>query len=119
MENMRIHLGGVEQIPLGQGRCFMIGVHEVAVFRGRDGRLWAIENRCPHRGGPLAEGIIGRDQVVCPLHGHKFDLTTGQGSEARECVNVFKVWEENQKIVILFSLPEAVIENAFIVEEAV
>ena len=111
MENMRIHLGSVEQIPLGQGRCFMVGVHEVAVFRCRDGRLFAVENRCPHRGGPLAEGIIGGSQVVCPLHGHKFDLITGYGSEPKECVKTFKVWEENQKIVMLFSLPGVEIEN--------
>ena len=111
MRNMRIHLGHVEQIPLGQGRCFMVGVHEVAVFRSRDGRLFAAENRCPHRGGPLAEGIIGGSQVVCPLHGHKFDLITGQGSEAHECVKTFKVWEENQKIVMLFSLVGVEIEN--------
>ena len=105
MENTILFLGSVEQISLGQGRCFKIVGHEVAVFRCRDGRLLAVENCCPHRGGPLAEGIVGDGKVVCPLHGHKFDLTTGNGSEPRECVKTFKVWEENGHLKILFTLP--------------
>ena len=102
MANMRINLGSVEHIALGQGRCFMVGVHEVAIFRTRTGQLFAVENSCPHRGGPLSEGIVGHAQVVCPLHGHKFDLATGQGSEGHECVKTFKVWEENRNIVMMF-----------------
>ena len=100
MEAMAIELGHVDQVALGQGRCLKIGAHEVAVFRSRDGSLFAIENSCPHKGGPLADGITGDGKVVCPLHGHKFDLVTGQGSEAHECVKTFKVWEENANIVI-------------------
>ena len=102
MANMRINLGSVDQVPLGQGRCFMVGVHEVAIFRSRAGLFFAIENICPHRGGPLSEGIIGDGKVVCPLHGHKFDLASGQGSEAQECVKTFKAFEENKNIVLLF-----------------
>ena len=111
MEIMRIHLGKVEQIALGHGRCFMVGDYEVAIFRSRDGHLSAIENRCPHKGGPLVDGIIGSNKVVCPLHGHKFDLTTGQGSESQECVKTFKVWEENKNIVILFDFAAMKSEN--------
>ena len=111
MGNMRINLGSVGHIPLGQGRCFMVGVHEVAIFRTRAGRLFAVENSCPHRGGPLSEGIIGEGKVICPLHGHKFDLSTGQGSEAHECVKTFKVWEENGYIVMLFDLSSATAAN--------
>ena len=101
MEEMRIRLGTVDQIPLGQGRCFVVGIHGVAVFRSREGRLFAVENMCPHRGGPLSEGIIDETQVICPLHGHKFNLLTGQGSEAHECVKRFEVFDENRNIVLL------------------
>ena len=111
MESMRIHLGSVEQIPLGQGRCFMVGFHGVAVFRCRDGRLFAVRNSCPPLGGPLAEGVMGAGKVVCPLHGHKFDLVTGQGSETNECVQTFKVWEENRDIVMLFVFPVVAAAN--------
>ena len=55
----RINLGCVAAIPLGQGRCYVVGGQEIAVFRQRDGQLFAAENRCPHRQGPLSEGIIG------------------------------------------------------------
>src|SRR5215813_15110438 len=55
----RINLGSATAIPLGQGRCYVVGGQEIAVFRQRDGRLFATENRCPHRRGPLSEGIVG------------------------------------------------------------
>ena len=120
MASMRINLGSVEHIALGQGRCFMVGVHEVAMFRTRAGRLFAVENSCPHRGGPLADGIIGEGKVVCPLHGHKFDLSTGQGSEAHECVKTFKVWEERGQIVMLFDFSaEIATDNHCVTQEAI
>ena len=95
-----INLGSVEKIPIGQGACFIVGDQEIAVFRPRDGRIFAVENRCPHRQGPLAEGIVGGGKVICPLHGHKFDLTTGKGSDPSECVKAFKAWESNQNILV-------------------
>ena len=84
-----VNLGSVDAIPLGQGRCYVVGNQEIAVFRQRDGSLFAIQNRCPHRQGPLAEGLVGAGRVLCPLHGHQFDLRTGSGSEAAECVEAF------------------------------
>ncbi len=93
-----ICLGPVEKIPLGQGLCFVVGRREIAIFRLRSGKLHALYNRCPHRQGSLAEGIADECQVICPYHGHKFDLKTGEGSEERECVQVYPVWEENGDI---------------------
>ena len=95
-----INLGSIDQIPLGQGRCFVINKQEIAVFRSRGGEIFAVENKCPHRGGPLAEGIIGNGVVVCPLHGHKFNLQTGLGSDGHECVKTFPVREEKGTILI-------------------
>lgn len=86
-----ISLGSVSRIPVGQGRCYVIGSEEIAVFRQRDGRLFATQNRCPHRQGPLSEGVIGSGQVICPLHGHKFNLKNGAGSEPAECVEVHPI----------------------------
>ena len=88
-----INLGRTSRIPLGQGRCYVVGSAEIAVFRQRDGRIFATENRCPHHQGPLAEGVLGNGKIVCPLHGHQFDLETGAGSEPSECVRVFSVQE--------------------------
>ena len=100
MNNKFINIGSINQVPLGQGMSFVINGEEIAVFRCRSGELFAIENRCPHRQGPLSEGIIGGGKVICPLHGHKFDLVTGQGGEKRECVRVFKVWQEQEQILM-------------------
>ena len=105
METTCFDLGSVEQIPLGQGHWFLIGGQDVAVFRGRNGRLFAIEDRCAHRAGSLADGIMGEGKIVCPLHGHKFDLTTGQGSEDCECVKTFPVEEKDGKIVLSYPFP--------------
>lgn len=64
-------------IPEGEGRVFRAGYVEVAVFRTKEGRLYATQALCPHRDGPLADGIIGAGKVICPLHAYKFDLETG------------------------------------------
>jgi nitrite reductase (NADH) small subunit len=68
----------VEQIPIGEGRTFQIGKLSLAIFRTRTGDLFATQATCPHKGGLLADGIVGAGKVVCPLHSYKFDLATGQ-----------------------------------------
>jgi nitrite reductase (NADH) small subunit len=55
-----------------------VGNRSVAVFRLRSGRLSALQNTCPHRGGPLAEGIVGAGTVICPFHAWKFNVETGE-----------------------------------------
>ncbi len=98
MDKEKIKLGSIEKVPLGQGFCFMAEKKEIAVFRPRSGELCAITNRCPHRQASLAEGVIDSRQVICPYHGHKFDLHTGAGSEAGEKVEVYQVSEETGEI---------------------
>lgn len=101
MDNPKtVCLGSVEKVPLGQGFCFILGGEEIAVFRQRDGRLFATQNRCPHRQGPLSEGLIGAGKVICPLHAHKFDLATGQGPAPQECLRVYEVRDENGQILL-------------------
>jgi nitrite reductase (NADH) small subunit len=95
-----VNLGSVEKIPPGQGRCYIVGGEEIAVFRQRDGRLFATQNRCPHKQGPLAEGVAGDGKVICPLHAHKFNLETGEGSEKHECVKVFPVTAAGGEILL-------------------
>ena len=95
-----INLGSLDRIPIGQGRCYIVGSDDIALFRQRDGQLFASQNRCPHKQGPLSEGVIGAGKVICPLHFHKFDLTSGEGSEPDECVRTFSVREQNGEIVL-------------------
>ncbi len=73
----------VEQIPLHEGRAVTGDGAEIAIFR-LDNRYLTIHNRCPHKGGPLCDGIVSGTTVVCPLHGRRFDLETGMAVRAAE-----------------------------------
>ena len=73
-----VKLGTVEAIPLGEGRTFMVDGEAVAVFRTRGGGLFATQAFCPHGRGPLADGLVGRTTVLCPLHAFAFDLQSGR-----------------------------------------
>jgi nitrite reductase (NADH) small subunit len=95
-----INLGSISRIPVGQGRCYVVGAEEIAVFRQRDGRLFAAQNRCPHRQGPLSEGVMGGGRVICPLHALRFNLEDGAGREPGECAKVYAVKELNGEIVL-------------------
>jgi nitrite reductase (NADH) small subunit len=72
-----VNLGSVERIPVGEGRVFDVGGLRVAIFRTREG-VYATQAECPHRQGPLADGLVGGGQVVCPLHTRKWELSTGK-----------------------------------------
>ena len=77
-ETRVVSAGPVERIPLGEGRNVEVDGEEIAVFRTRAGELYAVQATCPHRGGPLADGIVGGSRVVCPMHAYAFDLATGE-----------------------------------------
>jgi nitrite reductase (NADH) small subunit len=70
-------VGNLDEIPVGEGRAFAVDGENVAVFRLRDGSLRALGAICPHKGGPLADGLIDGRVVICPLHGFTYDLSTG------------------------------------------
>lgn len=71
-------LGLVSEIPFGEGRNFDVEGRAIAVFRTRDDRLFATQASCPHRNGPLADGLVGNGTLICPLHEWSFDLQTGR-----------------------------------------
>ncbi len=66
----------VDDVPLGEGRAVTVGGRRIALFRTREG-WYALDAACPHRGGPLADGIVSDRSVICPLHERRFDLGTG------------------------------------------
>jgi nitrite reductase/ring-hydroxylating ferredoxin subunit len=78
-----------------------IGDQEIAVFN-LNGRFLTIENACPHRGGPLCDGIVTGTAVVCPLHGRHFDLETGIPIRASEpsCLAVFPTRVEEGIVLV-------------------
>jgi nitrite reductase (NADH) small subunit len=80
-----------QDIPLREGRAVTVASRTIAIFNLGD-RFLAVENRCPHKGGPLADGIVSGSTVVCPLHAWKFSLATGEGLNslsASHCVETF------------------------------
>jgi len=81
---MEVTLGPLHAIPEGEGRTFQVGTERIAVFRSRQGGVFATQATCPHRGGPLADGLLGGTTLICPLHSLKFDLTSGRSSNG-EC----------------------------------
>lgn len=79
-----VEIGRIEQIPRRGARCVNTPAGKIAVFRTAEDQVFAIENRCPHKGGPLSEGIVHGGQVTCPLHNWVFDLSTGEAQGADE-----------------------------------
>jgi len=70
-------LGPLAQVPVGEGRTFRVADVTVAVFHLRNGEVHATQAACPHRRGPLADGILGGSTVICPLPTRKFDVASG------------------------------------------
>jgi nitrite reductase/ring-hydroxylating ferredoxin subunit len=72
-----VPVAATADIPPGKARAYVLGDREIAVFNVA-GRFHAIENSCPHQGGPLAEGFIDGDVVTCPWHAWCFDVRDGK-----------------------------------------
>jgi nitrite reductase (NADH) small subunit len=97
-----------QAVPVREGRAVRLGDLEVALFNLGD-RFVAVDNRCPHRGGPLADGILTGTSVVCPLHAWKIGLATGSverpASAGAACVATYPVRVEDG--IVLLGVPAA------------
>lgn len=92
-------IGGIDDIPLRGARCVATPRGRIGVFRTAEGRVYAIDDRCPHRAGPLSEGIVHGAFVTCPMHGWVFSLETGEAQGAdRGTVATFPVKVEAGRI---------------------
>ena len=94
-------LGQLDQIPIGEGRAFEVGGEQVAVFRLRNGDLRAVSAVCPHKGGPIADGLIDLHVVICPLHLNAFDLATGCSTTGAALLRTYDVQLDGEQIVVL------------------
>lgn len=98
-------IGALDDIPRQGARVVRTTAGCIAVFRTADDRVFALEDRCPHKGGPLSEGILHGDSVTCPLHAWVFDLNTGQALGPDEgAVRRFAVRVEGGRILLDASL---------------
>ena len=102
---MMIDVGALDDIPRQGARVVKTAAGCVALFRTADDQLFALEDRCPHKGGPLSEGIVHGGQVTCPLHNWVFDLNTGlaQGADAG-AVRTYAVRVEDGRVWLDASL---------------
>ena len=77
-------IGTIDDIPQRGARCVVTPQGKIGIFRTADDRIFAIEDHCPHRGGPLSQGIVHGASVTCPLHNWVISLETGNALGADE-----------------------------------
>jgi len=93
----------LEQIPVLGSRVVETDTQNIAVFRGTDDSVFAIKDECPHKQGPLSQGIMHGDSVTCPLHNWKISLVSGEALGVDEgCTNVYQTKVENGKVYLKF-----------------
>ena len=106
-----VSVGRVDDVPMLEGRNATVLGRRVAIFRLPDG-FAAIDAHCPHAAGPLADGIVADSCVTCPLHGRRFDLTTGLALNGPEQVAVHEVHVEEGEIWVRLAEAPAVPQAA-------
>lgn len=77
-----LDIGALEDVPRQGARVLKTAKGCVAVFRAADNHVFALDDRCPHKGGPLSEGIVHGHSVTCPLHNWVFDMNSGEAQGA-------------------------------------
>ena len=95
-----IDIGHIDDIPLRGARKIRTTEGCVALFRTGPDEVFAATDRCPHKGGPLSEGIVHGQAVTCPLHNWVFDLNTGQARGEDGRITTFPVRLERGRILI-------------------
>lgn len=94
-------IGMLKDIPRRGARCINTPEGKIAVFRTADDQVFAIEDHCPHKGGPLSQGIVHGEAVTCPLHNWIISLRTGEAQGADEgSVRTFPLRLEDGKILL-------------------
>lgn len=108
MSNNWIEVVALEDIPQLGSRVIETDSMNIAVFRTSSDEVFAVKDECPHKQGPLSQGIVHGSSVTCPLHGWKIDLASGEALGADEgCANVFSTKIENGKVFIDFAVAVA------------
>jgi nitrite reductase (NADH) small subunit len=96
-----LDIGALDDIPRQGARVVKTAGGCVAVFRTAEDQVFAMSDRCPHKGGPLSEGIVHGQSVTCPLHSWVFSLETGQAQGADEgAVATFPMRVEDGRLLL-------------------
>ena len=78
MDETWLDIGSVTEVPYRGSRVVATSRGNIAVFKAFDGRIFALWDKCPHKGGPLSQGIVNGHSVTCPLHNWVIGLDTGE-----------------------------------------
>jgi nitrite reductase (NADH) small subunit len=101
-----ITIGTIEEIPKLGSRVVTTVNGDIAVFRTSDDHIFALRDHCPHKGGPLSQGMVYGHTVACPLHNWSIDLNTGEAlAPDKGCSHSYPVKVENGTISISVSAP--------------
>jgi nitrite reductase (NADH) small subunit len=96
-----IDIGALADIPTQGARVVKTAFGCVAIFRTADDQVFVLDDRCPHKGGPLSEGIVHGTSVTCPLHNWVFDMATGLALGADDGqINTYPVRVDAGRIVL-------------------
>jgi nitrite reductase (NADH) small subunit len=98
-----IKIGSINDIPRRGARCVATPRGRIAVFRTGDDQVFAIKDRCPHKGGPLSQGIVHGTSVTCPLHNWVISLETGKalGADQGEVRTIPVKIEDDQLFIAI------------------
>ncbi len=103
------HVASLDDIPLRGSRRLNYGNLTIALFRTAKNQVYALADRCPHKNGPLSEGIIHGNCVTCPLHNWDISLETGEAQGADNgSTEVYKVKLDGDKVLLCISEIETV-----------
>lgn len=104
-----VDIGTVSDIPRRGARCVNTPKGRIAIFRTMEDQVFALEDKCPHKNGPLAQGIVHGAQVTCPLHNWVFSLETGEAQGADEgTVKTYELRVEDGRILLALSTGQMV-----------
>ena len=95
-----IDVGHIDDIPLRGARLVKTSLGCVGLFRTDVDEVFAASNSCPHKGGPLSEGIVHGQKVTCPLHNWVFDLNTGEAIGESGQIETYPVRVEAGRILL-------------------
>jgi len=117
-EHRWVRVTRCEDVPLREGRAVTLAGREIAIFNLGD-RFMATDNQCPHKGGPLSDGIVAGDSVVCPLHAWKVRLDSGaveRPAPNESCIATYPTRVDEG--IVWLALPVSMLDGANMQEYA-
>jgi len=96
-----LEIGTLNDIPKRAARVVKTARGDIAIFRTMDDQVFALDDKCPHKGGPLSQGIVQGESVTCPLHNWVISLRTGEAQGADQgCTRTIAVKLQEGRILL-------------------